>query len=382
MAAISASMVKDLRDKTGAGMMDCKTALAESSGDMEAAIDWLRAKGLSKAAKKADRVAAQGLVGVSSAAKTGAVAEVNCETDFVARNPDFQATVGEIAKLALKAGGDVEKLGAATYPKTKTTVADHLKGLVGTIGENMSLRRTAVLKVKDGVVASYVHNPVAAGASMGKIGVLVALESAGDKDKLNEIGRQVAMHVAAFNPLALKDEDVDPEAVERERAIFAEQAKQSGKPEKVVTQMIEGRIKKFYQEVVLLKQAFAMNPDLTVEKAVKEAEAGVGAPITVTAFVRYELGEGIKVDKGDFAAEVAAAAGQTVAERSCANLGSLSLRASPRLAIRTTRTTPHPNPLPMGEGVPSQPLRGRPLSQRERDRVRGATLIRHAGRYV
>jgi len=308
MAAISASMVKDLRDKTGAGMMDCKSALAESSGDMEAAIDWLRAKGLSKAAVKAGRVAAQGLVGVSSATKLGAVVEVNCETDFVARNTDFQAAVGEIAKLALKAGGDVEKLGAATYPKTKATVTDHLKGMVGTIGENMSLRRTAVLKVKDGVVATYIHNQAAPG--MGKIGVLVALESKGDKDKLIEIGRQVAMHIAAFSPLALKDEDVDPEAVERERAIFAEQAKQSGKPEKVVKQMIEGRIKKFYQEVVLLKQAFAMNPDLTVEKAVKEAEASVGAPIEVLAFVRYELGEGIKVDKGDFAAEVAAAAGQ------------------------------------------------------------------------
>ena len=307
MAAISASMVKDLRDKTGAGMMDCKSALAESSGDMEAAIDWLRAKGLSKAAVKAGRVAAQGLVGVSSAAKMGAVVEVNCETDFVARNSDFQAAVGEIAKLALKAGGDVEKLGAATYPKTKATVADHLKGMVGTIGENMSLRRTAVLKVKDGVVATYIHNQAAPG--MGKIGVLVALESTGEKDKLIEIGRQVAMHIAAFNPLALKDEDVAPEAVERERAIFAEQAKESGKPEKVVKQMIEGRIRKFYQEVVLLKQAFAMNPDLTVEKAVKEAEAGVGAPIVVKAFVRYELGEGIKVDKGDFAAEVAAAAG-------------------------------------------------------------------------
>ena len=308
MAAISASMVKDLRDKTGAGMMDCKTALAESSGDMEAAIDWLRAKGLSKAAKKADRVAAQGLVGVSSAAKAGAVVEVNCETDFVARNADFQATVAEISKLALKAGGDVEKLAATAYPKKKITVADHLKELVGTIGENMSLRRTVALKVKDGVVASYVHNQAAPG--MGKIGVLVALESTGDKDKLNEIGRQIAMHVAATSPLALKDEDVDLEAVERERSIFAEQAKQSGKPEKVVKQMIEGRIKKFYQEVVLLKQAFVMNPDLTVEKAVKEAEAGVGAPITVKAFVRYELGEGIKVDKGDFAAEVAAAAGQ------------------------------------------------------------------------
>ncbi len=308
MTAISASMVKDLRDKTGAGMMDCKTALAESNGEMEAAIDWLRAKGLSKAAKKADRVAAQGLVGVAAAAKTGAVVEVNCETDFVARNADFQKTVGDIAKLALKTGGDVEKLGATAYPKKKITVADHLKELVGTIGENMSLRRTAALKVKDGVVATYVHNQAAPG--MGKIGVLVALESTGDKDKLNEIGRQVAMHVAATNPLALKDEDVDQEVVERERAIFAEQAKQSGKPEKVVNQMIEGRIKKFYQEVVLLKQAFVINPDLTVEKALKEAEAGVGAPITVKAFVRYELGEGIKVDKGDFAAEVAAAAGK------------------------------------------------------------------------
>ncbi len=309
MAAISASMVKDLRDKTGAGMMDCKTALAESNGDMEAAIDWLRAKGLSKAAKKADRVAAQGLVGIASAAKAGAVVEVNCETDFVARNADFQKTVAEIAKLALKAGGDTEKLAAMPYPKTKTTVSDHLKGLVGTIGENMSLRRTAALKVKNGLVATYVHNPVSPGASMGKIGVLVALESEGDKDKLNEIGRDIAMHVAAFNPMALKDEDVDPAAVERERSIFAEQAKQSGKPEKVVKQMIEGRIKKFYQEVVLLKQAFVKNPDLTVEKALKEAEKDVGAPIAIKAFARYELGEGIMVDKGDFAAEVAAAAG-------------------------------------------------------------------------
>ncbi len=194
------------------------------------------------------------------------------------------------------------------YPKKKMPVSDHLKELIGTIGENMSLRRTAALKVKDGVVATYIHNQATPG--MGKIGVLVTLESAGDKDKLNEIGRQVAMHIAATNPLALKDEDIDAETVERERAIFAEQAKESGKPEKVVKQMIEGRIKKFYQEVVLLKQAFVINPDLTVEKAVTEAEKAVGAPITITAFVRYELGEGIKVDKGDFAAEVAAAAGK------------------------------------------------------------------------
>jgi elongation factor Ts len=308
MAAITADLVKSLRDKTGAGMMDCKNALKESDGEMEAAVDWLRAKGLSKAANKADRIAAEGLIGVASAAKAGAVVEVNSETDFVARNADFQNVVGEIAKLALKADSDVAKLSAMEYPKKKAAVSDHLKELVGTIGENLSLRRTASLKVKDGVVSTYVHNQATPG--MGKIGVLVALESTGDKEKLNEIGRQVAMHVAATNPLALKDEDVAPDVLERERAIFTEQAKESGKPEKVIKQMIEGRIKKFYQEVILLKQAFVVNPDLTVEKALKEAETAVGAPITVTGFVRYELGEGIKADKGDFAAEVAAAAGK------------------------------------------------------------------------
>jgi elongation factor Ts len=308
MAAVTAGMVKDLRDKTGAGMMDCKTALSESGGDMEAAVDWLRAKGLSKAAKKADRVAAEGLIGIASAAKAGALVEVNSETDFVARNTEFQKVVGEIAKLALKAGGDTAKLAAMEYPKKKVSVNDHLKELVGTIGENITLRRTAALKVQEGVVATYVHNQATPG--MGKIGVLVAIESAGDKDKLNEIGRQVAMHVAATNPLALRDAEVDPEVVERERAIFTEQAKESGKPEKVVKQMIEGRIKKFYQEVVLLKQAFVINPDQTVEQALKEAEKAAGAPITVKAFVRYELGEGIKTGKGDFAAEVAAAAGK------------------------------------------------------------------------
>jgi elongation factor Ts len=308
MAAVTAGMVKDLREKTGAGMMDCKTALSESGGDMEAAVDWLRAKGLSKAAKKADRVAAEGLIGIASAAKAGALVEVNSETDFVARNADFQKVVGEIAKLALKAGGDLAKLSAMEYPKKKASVNDHLRELVGTIGENITLRRTAALKVKEGVVATYVHNQATPG--MGKIGVLVALESAGDHEKLNEIGRQVAMHVAATNPLALRDAEVDPEVLERERAIFTEQAKESGKPEKVIKQMIEGRIKKFYQEVVLLKQAFVINPDHTVEQALKEAEKGAGAPITVKAFVRYELGEGIKPGKGDFAAEVAAAAGK------------------------------------------------------------------------
>ncbi|MBJ7534905.1 elongation factor Ts [Rhodomicrobium vannielii ATCC 17100] len=307
MAAITAGMVKDLREKTGAGMMDCKTALSESNGDMEAAVDWLRAKGLSKAAKKADRVAAEGLIGVSSEAKSGAVVEVNSETDFVARNPEFQKVVAEVAKLALTTCGDVEKLAAAAYPGKSASVADHLKELVATIGENISLRRTAALSVTDGVVATYVHNQAAPG--LGKIGVLVALESTGSAEKLAEIGRQIAMHVAATNPLALKDEEVNPEVVERERAIFTEQARESGKPEKVIAQMIEGRIRKFYQEVVLLKQAFVINPDLTVEKAVKEAEKEAGAPITVTGFVRFELGEGIVTEKGDFAAEVAAAAG-------------------------------------------------------------------------
>ncbi len=226
----------------------------------------------------------------------------------MARNAQFQQAVGEIAKLALKAGGDLEKLSAMTYPKKKVTVAEHLKELVATIGENITLRRTGVLKVKEGVVATYVHNQAAPG--MGKIGVLVALESVGDTAKVGEIGRQIAMHIAATNPLALRDEELDPAVVERERAIFAEQAKESGKPEKVVKQMIEGRIKKFYQEVVLLKQAFVVNLDLTVEKALKEAEKAAGAPIEIKAFIRYELGEGIKADKGDFAAEVAAAAGR------------------------------------------------------------------------
>jgi elongation factor Ts len=307
MAAVTAEMVKNLREKTGAGMMDCKTALKESGGDTEAAVDWLRAKGLAKAAKKAGRTAAEGLIGIASGPKTGAVAEVNSETDFVARNPDFQKVVGEIAQLALKAGGDVEQLSAMAMPGKKVSVAEHLTEMVATIGENINLRRTAALKVKDGVVATYIHNQATPG--MGKIGVLVAVESGGNEDKLGEIGRQVAMHIAATNPLALQDDEVDAEVVERERAIFTEQAKESGKPEKVIAQMITGRMKKFYQEVVLLKQAFVIDPDKTVEQAVKDAEGEAGAPIKITGFVRYELGEGIKTEKGDFAAEVAAAAG-------------------------------------------------------------------------
>jgi elongation factor Ts len=304
MAAITAQMVKELREKTGAGMMDCKAALTETDGDMEAAVDWLRAKGLSKAAKKADRVAAEGLIAVALSPKAGAVVEVNSETDFVARNDQFQAMVKEIAGLAAKAGGDVKKLGAAKTSSGKA-VTDHIQEMVGKIGENMSLRRTAALKVKDGVVASYVHNSVA--PDLGKIGVLVALESKADKAKLAELGKQIAMHVAAASPLALTAEEIDPEVVERERAIFTEQAKESGKPDNVVQKMVQGRVEKFYKESVLLKQVFVVDAEKTVEQAVAAAEKAAGAPIKVAGFVRYALGEGIEKAGTDFAAEVAAA---------------------------------------------------------------------------
>jgi elongation factor Ts len=309
MAAITAQMVKDLREKTGAGMMDCKAALNETQGEMEQAIDWLRAKGLAKAAKKADRVAAEGLIGVATEGSKGAVVEVNSETDFVARNADFQELVCVVAGLALKANGDLDKLKASEFPK-KISVEQHIKELIATIGENISLRRTASLEVAPGVVASYVHNAVSQGSPLGRIGVLVALESTGDAGKLNELGRQIAMHVAATSPLALTAEDVDVAVIEREREIFAEQARSSGKPEKVIEKMIEGRIRKFFEEVVLLKQVFVVDNEKTVEEAIKAAEATVGAPIAIKGYVRFALGEGIAKKEDDFAAEVAAAAGQ------------------------------------------------------------------------
>ncbi|BBE70556.1 translation elongation factor Ts [Oharaeibacter diazotrophicus] len=304
---ISAALVKDLREKTGVGMMDCKAALIENNGDMEAAIDWLRAKGLAKAAKKAGRVAAEGLVGVAVKGTTAAVVEVNSETDFVARNDAFQALVRAVAAIAVENGGDHAATAAAAYPGKAHSVEAEVKELVATIGENMNFRRSAALTVSAGVVAPYVHAAIADG--LGKIGVLVALESTGNADELTKLGRQVAMHVAATNPLALSAEDVDPAVVERERAIFVEQAKESGKPAQVIEKMVEGRIRKFYEESTLLKQAFVINPDLTVEAAVKAAEATVGAPIKVTGFVRFALGEGIEKEETDFAAEVAAAAG-------------------------------------------------------------------------
>lgn len=305
MADITASMVKELRETTGAGMMDCKAALKETDGDMEAAIDWLRTKGLAKAAKKAGRVAAEGLVGIQTSGNEGAVVEVNSETDFVARNDQFQKLVKDVAETALKEGAD--DLGSKNYPGKDKSIDETITELVGTIGENMSYRRGAKLSVENGAVAGYIHNATVAG--LGKIGVLVALESTGDAEKLEALGKQIAMHIAAINPLAATVEELDPEVIEREKTILTEQARESGKPDEIIAKMIEGRIRKFYEEVVLLKQTFVIDGENTVEKAIKNAEDDVGAPITLKGFARFELGEGIEKEEDDFAAEVAAAAG-------------------------------------------------------------------------
>lgn len=305
MAQITAALVKELREKTGGGMMDCKKALTETDGDLEAAVDWLRKKGLAAAAKKAGRTAAEGLVGVVANGASGAMIELNSETDFVARNDKFQKIVSDIAGIAQASAGDLDAINAAAYPGTGRTVAEELTNAIATIGENMSLRRAASMSVTDGVVASYIHNAVTDG--LGKMGVLVALESTGDKAKLEELGKQIAMHVAAANPQSVSAEDMDPELVERERSVLREQALASGKPAEIVEKMIEGRIRKFYQEVVLLEQTFVIDGETQVKKAVKNAEAGIGAPVTVKGFVRYALGEGIEREESDFAAEVAAA---------------------------------------------------------------------------
>ncbi|MBZ9774913.1 translation elongation factor Ts [Mesorhizobium sp. CO1-1-8] len=302
--SISAAQVKELRDLTGAGMMDCKAALTETNGNMEEAVDWLRKKGISKADKKAGRTAAEGLIGVDNGVREAAVVEVNSETDFVARNAAFQEIVANVAKVAL-AYGTTEAVAAAKYPGSDKSVADTIKDAVGTIGENMGFRRSAKLTVPYGAVATYVHNAVADG--LGKLGVLVAIETTGNEHAANAFGRQVAMHVAATNPLALTAEQIDPAAVEREKAIFSDQARQSGKPEAIIEKMVEGRLRKFYEEVVLLKQAFVLNPDITVEKALKDAEKEIGAPAKITAYLRFALGEGIEKEETDFAAEVAAA---------------------------------------------------------------------------
>ena len=305
MSEITASMVKELRETSGAGMMDCKTALQECDGDMTAAVDWLRTKGLAKAAKKAGRVAADGLVGVASEGTSGAVVEVNSETDFVARNETFQSMVGDIAGVALTAEGH-DGLLAADYPGAGKSVEDHVTEMVGTIGENMNVRRSQKLNVENGVVASYIHNQVVDG--LGKIGVLVALESTGDAAKLEALGRQLAMHVAATNPLAANIDDLDPAETERERAVLIAEAKESGKPDEIIEKMVEGRLRKFYEEVVLTSQTFVIDGETRIEKLLRNAGDDVGAPVALKGFVRFELGEGVdKGEEADFAAEVAAA---------------------------------------------------------------------------
>lgn len=306
--SITAAMVKELRDKTGAGMMDCKKALAENDGNMEQATDWLRTKGLAKAAKKAGRVAADGLIAVASQGARAAVVEVNSETDFVARNEAFQELAASIAKTAIDVDGERERLLAAPFPGSQNTIEMQINDSIATIGENINLRRSRMLSVDAGHVASYVHSAAAPG--LGKIGVLVALKSDGNADALAEIGRQVAMHVAAASPLAVTTDELDPEIVERERSVYAEQARESGKPDNIVEKMVEGRIRKYFEEVVLLKQTFVIDTEKTVEKALKDAESAAGAPIELTGFVRFGLGEGIEKEEADFAAEVAAMSGQ------------------------------------------------------------------------
>lgn len=298
MAEITAALVKELREVSGAGMMDCKKALVENNGDMDASVDWLRKKGLAAAAKKSGRVAAEGLVGVIAEGTQGALVEVNCETDFVARNEQFQGFVAGVTKLAL-GSGDVEALKAMKLPGESLTVAEKLTQLVATIGENMLLRRAAKVSVSDGVVVAYMHNSIA--PNLGKIGVLVGLESTGDKAKLAALGKQIAMHVAATNPQALTIDAVDPAALERERSVLAEQAKASGKPAEIIGKMVEGRLRKFYEEVVLLEQAFVMDPDSRVKQVVEKAAKELGAPIAVVGYVRMALGEGIDKEQKDAA---------------------------------------------------------------------------------
>jgi elongation factor Ts len=305
MANVTASMVKELRDKTGAGMMDCKTALGETSGDMEAAVDWLRKKGLAKAAKKAGRIAAEGLIGIALGGGKGVVVEVNSETDFVARNDRFQGLVRMIADIALKVGTDIEAIKATKVGDL--TVTDAINAAIATVGENITLRRAAQVTVQPGVIGSYVHNSVAEG--LGKIGVIVALESPGKTDALLALGRLIAMHIAASNPQAVDPGGLDPRLVAREKDILAEKSRAQGKPEAVIAKIVDSGLKTFYKEVCLVEQPYIHDPDRTVAQALKEAEGRVAGAVKVTAFVRYALGEGIDRPDTDFAAEVAAAAG-------------------------------------------------------------------------
>jgi len=301
--SVTAALVKELREKSGAGMMDCKKALAETGGDMEAAVDWLRAKGLATAAKKSGRVASEGLVAFCVDGTKGAVIELNAETDFVARNTEFQEFASTLAKLALNAD-DLDTLAASDYPVTGRIVADELTNKIATIGENMSLRRMATVSVGSGIVVPYMHNSTAPG--LGRIGVLVALESVAGADALESLGKQIAMHIAATSPASLSVEDLDPEAVQRERDVLIEQAKASGKPQEIAEKMVQGRMKKYYQEVVLLEQTSVIDGETRIADVVANAGKDAGAEIALTGFVRFNLGEGIEKEETDFAAEVAA----------------------------------------------------------------------------
>jgi elongation factor Ts len=307
MTKITASLVKELRDKTGVGMMDCKKALSETDGNIEAAVDWLRKKGMSTAAKKSGRIAAEGLIGVAVKGSIGALVEVNAETDFVSRNDIFQAYVQTVSALVLEKGDDLPSLLAGDYPESGRSVEDELTHMISTIGENMAFRRAACLQVEEGVVTSYIHNAVAPG--VGRIGVLVGLSSDGDKKKLSELGKQVAMHVAAANPESVSQDDLDHGLIERERAILAEQARASGKPEEIIDKMVEGRLRKFFEEVALLDQTFVIDGESKVGKAITETAKDIGAEVNVTEFLRFALGEGVEHKEEDFATEVAAAAG-------------------------------------------------------------------------
>ncbi|MFA6279190.1 MAG: translation elongation factor Ts [Bdellovibrionales bacterium] len=306
MADITATMVKDLRESTGAGMMDCKKALVEANGDMEAAIDWLRKKGLSAAAKKSGRVAAEGLVAVTSQGKKAVVLEVNAETDFVARNDAFQAFASNAVAVALDAA-DIEALKVMPYPNAGRTVQEELTQIIATVGENMNLRRMATLSVSQGVIASYVHGAIA--PSLGKIGVLVALESSADEAALAALGKQLAMHVAAARPEALNTADVDTKALDRERNVLADQARASGKPEDIIAKMVEGRLRKYYEEVVFMEQVYVVDGETRIKDVIAKASKDLGTEVKLTGFVRYQLGEGIEKAADDFAAEVAKMAG-------------------------------------------------------------------------
>jgi elongation factor Ts len=307
MASVTAALVKQLRDQTGAGMMDCKAALTETSGDFEAAVDWLRTKGLAAAAKKAGRVAAQGLVGVEVSGRRGAAVEVNSETDFVARNQEFQALVRAITHLALETGGDRDRLMQAMIPASGRSVADEITQAVAGIGENINLRRTAAVEVDEGVVGSYVHGALAPG--LGTIGVLVGLRSSGDSERLAALGKQLAMHIAAARPQSVSIDQLDAATLARERAIYADQARASGKPDNILDKIVEGRVRKFYEEAVLLEQPFVIDPDLKVKDAIDRVAEEIGSSIAVTEFVRFALGEGLSGPTPTLAEEVAHLAG-------------------------------------------------------------------------